>query len=157
MQAARDTKTATKAVAARMHRLRMKTAKDLELGDHGDHIFGKPTTGMAVLYALKDICHAVTLYGFGTHDDSGNPTTYKYYRQTTTDVQTASVGLVGNTVSGTVGSHAHSFLFEQEMLHALDHVRSSLLSLSLSLSLSHALQLRSCRLPLSATAGPHWD
>ena len=138
MQAARDTKTATKAVAARMHRLRMKTAKDLELGDHGDHIFGKPTTGMAVLYALKDICHAVTLYGFGTHDDSGNPTTYKYYRQTTTDVQTASVGLVGNTVSGTVGSHAHSFLFEQEMLHALDHVRSSLLSLSLALPLSRS-------------------
>ena len=96
-----------------------------ELGDHGDHIFGKPTTGMSVLYALKDICHAVTLYGFGTHDDSGNPTAYKYYRQTTTDSQTIKEGLVGNAVSGTVGSHAHSFLFEQEVLHALDHVRAT--------------------------------
>jgi hypothetical protein len=96
-----------------------------KLSDHGDHIFGKPTTGMAILYALKDICHAVTLYGFGTHDNNGNPTTYKYYRQNTTDRQSIQNGLVGNAVSGTVGSHAHSFLFEQEVLHALDHVSLS--------------------------------
>ena len=105
---------------------------------------------MSVLYALKDICHAVTLYGFGTHDDSGNPTAYKYYRQTTTDSQTIKEGLVGNAVSGTVGSHAHSFLFEQEVLHALDHVRATHVA-----SVHSPLPTPHCPLPTPTYPTPH--
>ena len=29
-------------------------------GKHGDQLFGKPTTGLSVLYALKDVCQVCT-------------------------------------------------------------------------------------------------
>ena len=92
--------------------------ESLSWGKHGDQLFGKPSTGLAVIYALKDVCKAVSLYGFGTHDLTGRPTAYKYYRPD------AKMSLVGNLQAGAVGSHQHSFLFEQELLHALDNYQT---------------------------------
>lgn len=46
----------------------------------GHKLFGKPSTGMSMLYALKDLCSSVSLYGCGTHDAEGKPGEYKYYQ-----------------------------------------------------------------------------
>lgn len=85
----------------------------LKRGKHGDPIFGKPSSGLSLVYAMKDICKSVTVYGFGSHDVRGAPVEYKYY---TAD---ENVTMAGNVVSGNAGSWAHSFMLEQELLYAL--------------------------------------
>jgi hypothetical protein len=45
----------------------------------GSHMFGKPSTGVSLIYLLKDLCRSLDVYGFGTHDSEGNPGDYKYY------------------------------------------------------------------------------
>eukprot|EP00242_Pyramimonas_sp_CCMP2087_P009165 CAMPEP_0198205512 /NCGR_PEP_ID=MMETSP1445-20131203/9058_1 /TAXON_ID=36898 /ORGANISM="Pyramimonas sp., Strain CCMP2087" /LENGTH=556 /DNA_ID=CAMNT_0043877847 /DNA_START=476 /DNA_END=2146 /DNA_ORIENTATION=- len=106
----------SKPLAQRLHtlkELRMKHIAEGQFGKRGDEMFGKPTTGLAVLYALKDMCGATTVYGVGTHDAKGNPTEYKYYKPDSKFIP------AGNQYAGTVGSHTHSFEFEQELMIAL--------------------------------------
>jgi hypothetical protein len=55
----------------------------------GSHMFGKPSTGISLIYLLKDLCRSLDVYGFGTHDAAGNPGDYKYY-----DVMKMSIGQV---------------------------------------------------------------
>mmetsp|Transcript_17576 Transcript_17576/g.38324 ORF Transcript_17576/g.38324 Transcript_17576/m.38324 type:complete len:543 (-) Transcript_17576:311-1939(-) len=103
-------------LAQRLHslkELRVKHIEEGQFGKRGDELFGKPTTGLAVLYAIKDMCRAVTVYGVGTHDAKGNPTEYKYYKPDAKFIP------AGNQYAGTVGSHTHSFEFEQELLIAM--------------------------------------
>ena len=45
----------------------------------GSHMFGKPSTGISLVYLLKELCGSLDVYGFGTHDSEGNPGDYKYY------------------------------------------------------------------------------
>lgn len=55
----------------------------------GSHMFGKPSTGVSLIYLLKDLCRSLDVYGFGTHDAAGNPGDYKYY-----NVMKTSIGQV---------------------------------------------------------------
>jgi len=80
----------------------------------GYKLFGKPSTGISMLYGLKDMCASVTLYGCGTHDAGGHPGPYKYYQPN------KETTMAGNMQAGTVGSHSHSFEFEQELMLAID-------------------------------------
>jgi len=80
----------------------------------GYKMFGKPSTGISMLYGLKDMCAQVTLYGCGTHDARGLPGPYKYYQPN------KETTMAGNMQAGTVGSHSHSFEFEQELMLAMD-------------------------------------
>ena len=55
----------------------------------GSHMFGKPSTGVSLIYLLKELCGSLDVYGFGTHDAEGNPGDYKYY-----DVMSSAIGKV---------------------------------------------------------------
>eukprot|EP00241_Pyramimonas_parkeae_P002642 CAMPEP_0114241566 /NCGR_PEP_ID=MMETSP0058-20121206/9698_1 /TAXON_ID=36894 /ORGANISM="Pyramimonas parkeae, CCMP726" /LENGTH=452 /DNA_ID=CAMNT_0001354095 /DNA_START=138 /DNA_END=1496 /DNA_ORIENTATION=- len=80
----------------------------------GHKLFGKPSTGMSMLYALKDLCSSVSLYGCGTHDAEGKPGEYKYYQPGETHT------VSGNVKVSTLGSHTHSFDLEQEIELSFD-------------------------------------
>ena len=66
-----------------------------DLANHGDLMFGKPSTGMALAFALKDMCKSVSVYGIGIHDARGGPTAYKYYK----------VRMLGGTPGWKAGGH----------------------------------------------------
>ena len=81
----------------------------------GAKLFGKPSTGMSLIYALKDVCRAVSVYGCGTHDGAGAATAYKYYDPAATHTTQRAVA----SGASTVGSHTHSFDLEAELQLAL--------------------------------------
>uniref|UniRef100_A0A7S0RIQ6 Uncharacterized protein n=1 Tax=Pyramimonas obovata TaxID=1411642 RepID=A0A7S0RIQ6_9CHLO len=104
-------------LARRLRELRVTKDQPVRYGslaNHGDLMFGKPSTGMALAFALKNMCKSVSVYGIGIHNAKGSPTAYKYYKVNNTTSPVAS------TTSGTLGSYTHSFEFELELMMAMD-------------------------------------